>query len=265
MIPPTTLPHCAEEGVFERILWYSLGQWVAPSVDIQVVHLGNTVTDADLGELTSGPFAYFFEPTPYPMVNSYDPIAMAARLGRVARLTPSRVVAFTSGYSTPVSVEAQAAFAVQAGILLGVMPEIRHVAMPDTAQPARTGKAKSEAGPDFASLWMDALDVAATGKNGGIAIPDFIQKLVALYLAPFPGAARFNPTQRRLLHRASTGEIGVIAEDVARDLSVQLVTAQRAIRGIAMTLYADAAGRRSPELVGQLVAQYGWFFRFNEF
>lgn len=255
--------HAGRRGMPSRVLYYSLGPWFAPSESCVEIHrIDATVTASQLNELVQQPYAYFFEPTPYPAINAYDPIVMAGRLRASAGLVPHWSAAFVS-HESPIPFEAQSAFAAQVGHVLGSMPELRLVTPPERPVP-NTRIAKGQAGPDIVADWVGALDSAIRGDEAGDRISDMTQEVVALYLAPCRGLPKFSPTQRRLLHRASTGELGIIAEDVAADLDVQLVTAQRAIRGIALALFAEESGRRSPELVGRLVAQYGWFFRYNK-
>lgn len=250
-------------GVPGRVLCYSFGPWFSPSQsDVEVHRIDATITAVRLQELVDRPYAYFFEPTPYPAINGYDPIVMAERLRSAANRVPHLSLAFVS-HPSPIPFEAQSAFAAQVGHVLGSMPELWHVNTPGRPR-QMTRQAKAKAGPDIVADWVGALDAAIRGDAVGDQISTMTMELVSLYLAPHRGARRFSPTQRRLLHRASTGELGVIAEEVAADLNVQLVTAQRAIRGIALDLFNDDGGRRSPELVGQLVAKYGWFFRYNE-
>lgn len=257
--------HMGARGVFGRVLCYSFGPWFYPSEpDVEVHRIDTTTTTARLAELVEQPYAYFFEPTPYPAVGGYDPITMAQRLREAARQVPALSVAFIS-HPSPVPFEAQAAFAAQVGLVLGSMPELCHVKTPDRPKPTmRKTKTEVKTGPDVVADWAGSLDAAIRSGEAHDRISVMTQNLVSLYLAPSRGAAKFNPTQRRLLHRASTGELGIIAEDVAADLNVQLVTAQRAIRGIAVALFVNNSGRRAPELVGQLVTQYGCFFRHNE-
>jgi hypothetical protein len=255
-------PRHGAHPVSARILCYSLGPWFSSSEsDVEVHSIDATTTEARLAELVDSPYAYFFEPTPYPSINSYDPIVMAQRLRNAARRTPALSVAFVC-VPSPVPFEAQSAFAAQVGHILGSMPEVRRVTTPD-APVLVTHRAKAKQGPDIVADWLGAFNAAVGGDSTGDQISPATLDLVSLYLAPVRGVARFSPTQRRLLHRASTGEVSINAEEVAGDLNVQLVTAQRAIRGIALALFNDEGGRRSPQLVGQLVARYGWFFRYN--
>ncbi len=248
---------------FTRVLCYSIGPWfTASKSDVDVQLIDATTADSRLAELVDQPYAYFFEPTPYPSINNYDPIVMAKRLLGVAGRAPHLSVAFLS-IPSPVPFEAQSAFAAQVGHVVGGMPQLRRVTTP--SRPSQlTHVRKARTGPDIVADWVGAIDGAIRDDGGGDRISPTTRDLVSFYLAPLPGVPKFSPTQRRLLHRASTGELCVNAEDVAADLNVQLVTAQRAIRGIARALFDAEGGRRSPELVGQLVARYGWFFRYNE-
>lgn len=260
---PAVVARHRARPVFRRVLCYSIGPWfTASKSDVEVQRIDATTTDSRLAELVDQPYAYFFEPTPYPSINNYDPIVMAKRLLGAAGYTPNLSVAFLS-VPSPVPFEAQSAFAAQVGHVVGSMPEVRQVTAP--SRPIQsTHVPKARTGPDIIADWVGAIDGAISGDGGGDRVSRTTQDLVSLYLAPFRGVPKFSPTQRRLLHRASTGELCINAEEVAADLNVQLVTAQRAIRGIATALFNAEGGRRSPELVGQLVARYGWFFRYNE-
>lgn len=253
-----------------RILWYSLGGWFLPSAkEIEVVELSLDASGYELANLVSNNFAYFFEPTPYPHINGYNPIEMATRLKAHGGTAPRRVVAFVS-HPSPVPFEAQCAFASQVGHILGVAPEVHIVAVPDRS--SSNGSAKKGHAPGGRAVevdpgpkvdWQRALDVAVGGNDAGARVPDQARLLVESYVYPQRGGPRLNPTQRRLLYAASAGEISVVAEEIAAALNVQLVTAQRAIRGIAQLLGEESGGRRSPELVGRLVVQYRWFLHYN--
>lgn len=256
-----------------RILWYSLGRWFVPSAsDFEVIELLPTVTDNDLNALLSEPYVYFFEPTPYRQVNHYDPIDMAERISGLGNLRPQRVVAFVS-HPAPTTFETQCAFAAQAGHVLGVTPEIQRVAVTTQARRRSAAAKKSQGnggepqqidpGPEVD--WLRALNAAVLASDNTEQVPAHIQLFVARYLNHPHGKPWFSPTQKRLLHRVSTGELGVIAEEIAHDLPVQLVTAQRAIRDLAKDFFQDNTGRRSPELVGRLIAQYAWFLQYNEY
>lgn len=255
-----------------RILWYSLSRWFSPSAEkVEVIDLLPSMSDEELAGFASAPFSFFFEPTPHPQINHYDPVEMARRLSAVSTSGPCRVVAFVS-HPAPEPYEAQCAFASQVGHILGVPPEVHRVAVPGRPG-SNNGSAKKITRSDGRTQdvdlgpkvdWQRALDAAAAGNGAGEPVPDQAQLLVESYVYPRRGGPRFNPTQRGLLYFAATGEISVIAEEVAEALSVQLVTAQRAILGIANSMGQDGNGRRSPEVVGRVVAQYRWFLSYNE-
>jgi len=253
-----------------RIFWYSLGGWFLPSdPELEVVELTASIRDAELRDLSAEPYWYFFEPTPYHVVNRYDPIEMAERIANFGRTPPQRVVAFAS-HPGPVAFETQCAFAVQAGYLLGVQPEIQRVSV--TMRGSRKGMSpkKSEnpgdrtepidPGPEVD--WVRALDAAVRAADAPEQVDSQTQVFAARYLRH--SKPWFSPTQRRLLHRASTGELAVIAEDVAVDLSIERDTARKAIHGIARGFFQDGDRRRAPEQVGRLVALYSPFLRYNE-
>lgn len=255
-----------------RILWYSLSRWFSPSAEkVEVVDLLPSMSDDELADVASAPFSFFFEPTPHPQINDYDPVEMALRLSGLSVPGPCRVVAFVS-HPAPEPYEAQCAFASQVGHILGVPPEVYRVAVPGRPS-GNNGSAKKVTTSDGLTQeadlgpkvdWQRALDAAAAGNGAGEPVPDQAQLLVESYLYPRRGGPRFSPTQKGLLYFAATGEISVIAEEIAEALSVQLVTAQRAILGIANSMGQEGNGRRSPEVVGRMVAQYRWFLSYNE-
>jgi len=255
-----------------RILWYSLSRWFSPSAEkAEVIDLLPSMSDEALAGATSSPFSFFFEPTPHPQINDYDPVRMALRLSALSAVGPCRVVAFVS-HPAPEPFEAQCAFASQVGHILGVPPEVHRVAVPGrpgsdngSAKKSTTidGRTKQvDLGPEVD--WQRALDAAANGDCLGEPVPDQAQLLVESYLYPRRCGPRFSPTQKGLLHLAAIGEISVIAEEITETLSVQLITAQRAILGIVATMGQEVNGRRSPEVVGRMVAQYRWFLSYNE-
>lgn len=254
-----------------RVLWYPLGPWFVPSgANLEVRQLSLTMTDELLADATSRPYTYFFEPTPHPLVNNFDPIRMAARLAAISPRRPVRVVAF-AGEPSPTPFETQCAFAAQVGHLLNTTPVIHRVSVKTGIQPRAKASKKGtlpgtrprhiDPGPEVD--WQRALAEAIGRSVSGQPISEITQKLVRLYLHGSRGEPGFTPTQKRLLHRASTGEISVIAEDVAAALYVQPGTATRAISGIATELFGYGNGRRSPEVVARVVVQYSWFLQYN--
>jgi len=254
-----------------RLLWYSLGPWFVPSAaNSDVFELSLTMSDEAIAAATSSPYTYFFEPTPYPQVNNYDPIHMAVRLARVGKLRPTRAVAFAS-HPSPTPFETQCAFAAQAGHLLDVPPEIHRVTVATRGWPRDVG-AKKEVEPDSQprqvdpgpSLdWRRALDEAVRGGTPNEGISATTEKLVKLYLFSQRGEDRFSPIQKSLLYRASIGDISVVAEEIADALPTGHKYAERAVRGIAAALFGETERRRSNELVGRLVVQYAWFLQYN--
>ena len=263
-----------EQAAEVLVLWYSLGTWTGrPSVSgVRVVDIHARIADEELAEATSEPYVLFFEPTPLPTVNDFDPIALAMRINRLGASKPLRLVAFAS-YPSLTPFDTQCAFAAQVGDILGVDPEIQRVVV-DTRWRPVGASGKKHPGPDATPQpidlgpevdWQRALDAAVLGKQKVERLEPRTRLLVTSYLSSMRSGPRFNPTQRRLLHRASTGDISVTAEDVSEALHVSHVTAQRAIRGIAACLFDEESGRRAPELVGRVVISYAIFLRYNEF
>lgn len=247
------------------VLWYSFARLASTAYDSELVSLSASIATCDLTELVRKPFVFFFEPTPYPQVSDFDPIVMAERISAVQQAPTVRTTAFISPGS-PIPFETQAAFAVQVASILGLQAGVRLVVpkMPSPVGGSPKRGQPTERRSSSQSAWSSALTAALNDGTVDDHVPETTQALVANYLRSRRQGSRFSPTQRRLLHRTSTGEVGVIAEDVAEDLHVTLVTAQRAIRGIVTELFGVDSGRRSPELIGQLVAKYGWFLRYNK-
>lgn len=229
------------------------------------------MSDAMLAASTSEPYVFFFEPTPLPNVNDFDPVALSRRLRRIGVPPPDRLVAFPS-YPSLTPFETQCAFAAQVGHILGVEPEIQRVVVDTRPRPVDATR-KKDPGPDGAPQpippgpevdWQRALDAAVVGGREVERIAAQTRHLAVCYLSTIRGEPRFSPTQRRLLHYASTGKVSVIAEEVALALNVSKVTAQRAITGLAAELFGADSGRRAPELVGRVVTSYAVFLRYNE-
>lgn len=239
--------------------------WSTPTAEGHtIIPVGSNTSDRQLGGLVEQPFAFFFEPTPYPALG-HDPVALASRIDALTRarnprepIRPGQVTAFI-GAGSPEPLETQAAFAFQVGVLLGVKAGFTTLVSRQPVSPEST-RAKMTAahqGPD----WGAAISMIAGHPDAQSDLPTQSALLAAAYLAPKRHG--FNPTQRRLLHRAATGAVGIVAKDIAADMFIRTVTAQRAITEIARHLGAIEPGRNSPDFVARLVVQHRWFLSYN--
>lgn len=248
-----------------RILWSSVIPWSRPTAEGHtIIPVGSTTSDRQLAVLVEQPFVFFFEPTPYPALG-HDPVVLASRIAALTRsrnpsdpIRPGQVTAFIEAGS-PEPLETQAAFAFQVGVVLGVKAGFTTLVPRQPVSPEST-KAKMTAarqGPD----WGSAVSAIAGHPDAQSDLPARSTLLAAAYLAP--DRQGFNPTQRRLLYRAATGEVAIVAKDIAADLFIQKVTAQRAITEIARHVGEIELGRNSPDFVAQLVVQHRWFLSYN--
>lgn len=256
-----------------RVLWYSIGtSWFAPSTP-NVDHIGISMADSDEDlrrHIGDSPYQLYFEPTPLPAVNDFDPIEMADRLRSVGA-PPARLVAFVCE-PTPVPFPDQCAFATQVGRILGVTPTVQRVrASPGPSQVVRDADKKRSDGrapertidPGPRVDWQRALDDATAPGWRGERIDRQTQRLVELYLDRAYRSERFSGTQRRLLHLAAFGEFSVSAAEAAEVMCMNKVTVGRAITTIASLVKGSESTRSSKEFVGRLVSQHGGFLRHN--
>lgn len=247
-----------------RILWSSVIPWSTPTAEGHtIIPVGSATSDRQLAVLVEQPFVFFFEPTPYPALG-HDPVVLASRIAALTRsrnpsdpIRPGQVTAFIAAGS-PEPFETQAAFAFQVGALLGVEAGLTTLVPRQPVSPESTqAKTAARHGPD----WGAAVSAIAGHPDTQSDLPARSTLLAAAYLAP--ERQGFSPTQRRLLYRAATGEVAIVAKDIAANLFIQTVTAQRAITEIARHVGEIELGRNSPDFVAQLVVQHRWFLCYN--
>lgn len=256
--------------------------WVAPAIPgIDVFPVRHDSTLDYLREATAGgKYWFFFEPTPHPGI-PHEPIRLCKRLSQIAP-RPERTVAFVTILS-PTKIEAQIAFAAQAGMILDVIPRVQEVVIRGVGTPGPTFKGRDAAddggrvlsgrGSERARAlkseqemeWARALNDAASRNPQTVKpLADRPALFARLYLSRGRGQQRFPILAREILHAVAIGNVPVRAADLARELGKQPATVQRAIRSITNDFPVAVTGRGAPEVVGQLVNTYYWFLHVNE-